>query len=109
MLLNKLGHHRRRIRHFNYCWVLLVFLEVCINFFKVVIRKMNLKYDDFQSRPILRNVVVIVWWVAIWNLVDFMVHHMARNDPLRKVSIYIGLLLMVLGVVYVDKGMMEYF
>jgi len=58
------------------------------------------------TRTITRSILIIVWWVCIWGLTDFVIHHMADKDPLRKVAFYIGLMVIVLGCVSLDPNML---
>ena len=54
-------------------------------------------------RTILDSVLVIVWWVSIWGITEYIVYHVNRKNPYRVFITYIGLLLMILGVVYLDE------
>ena len=55
------------------------------------------------TRTIFDSVLVIVWWVSIWGITEYVVHHINRKNPFRVFITYIGLLLMILGVVYLDE------
>jgi hypothetical protein len=66
-----------------------------------------MKTEDANSksvgRTIFDSVLVIVWWVSIWGITEYVVHHVNSKNPFRVFITYIGLLLMVLGVVYLDE------
>ena len=57
-------------------------------------------------RTIARSILIIVWWVSIWGLTDFIIHHMASKNPFRKVAFYLGLMAIVLGCVGLDPHML---
>ena len=58
------------------------------------------------TRTISRSILIIIWWVSIWGLTEFIIHHLADKDPLRKVVFYIGLIIIVLGCVGLDPNML---
>jgi hypothetical protein len=60
------------------------------------------------TRTLARSILIIVWWVCIWGLTDFIIHHMARKNPFRKIAFYIGLMAIVLGCVGLDPTMLNY-
>jgi hypothetical protein len=57
-------------------------------------------------KTVARSVFIIVWWVCVWGLTDYIIHHMASKDPFRKVIVYIGLMLLVLGTIGLDPHML---
>jgi hypothetical protein len=59
-------------------------------------------------KTIARSILIIVWWVAVWGLTDFIVHHMSNKCPLRKVAVYLGLMLLVLGTLGLDPNMLQH-
>ena len=58
------------------------------------------------TRTIIRSILIIVWWVSVWGLADFVIHHMANKDPYRKVVFYLGLMTIVLGTIGLDPHML---
>lgn len=60
------------------------------------------------TRTIARSILIIVWWVSIWGLTDYIIHHLAYKDPLRKVVFYVGLMIIVLGCVGLDPNMLHH-
>ena len=59
-------------------------------------------------KTVARSVFIIVWWVCIWGLTEHMIHHMSSKDPFRKVLVYIGLMLIVLGTLGLDPKMLNH-
>lgn len=60
---------------------------------------------DKMSNPfqtIARSILIIIWWVSVWGLADFIIHHMSSKDPARKIIFYIGTMLLILGTVGLD-------
>ena len=66
-----------------------------------------MKTEDANAKSTVKSVfdsiLVIVWWVSIWGITEYVVHHINSKNPFRVFITYIGLLLMVLGVVYLDE------
>jgi len=53
-------------------------------------------------KTVARSILIIIWWVCVWGLTDHVIHHMASKDPLRKLALYVGLILLVLGTIGLD-------
>lgn len=65
--------------------------------------------EDKSKTPlktILRSILIIIWWVCIWGLTDYLIHHMASKDVIRKPVLYIGLMLLVLGTIGLDPQLL---
>ena len=60
------------------------------------------------AKTIARSILLIIWWVCIWGLTDFVIHHLSNKDPLRKVAFYVGLLTIIIGCVGLDPNMLNY-
>ena len=63
---------------------------------------------DNPTKTIARSVLIIIWWVCVWGLTDFIIHHMANKDPYRKVAFYIGLMAIVLGTLGLDPHLLHH-
>jgi len=61
---------------------------------------------DVPIKTILRSFLIIVWWVSIWGITDFVIHHMSNKDPMRKIAFYIGLMLIVIGTIGLDPHLL---
>jgi len=59
-------------------------------------------------KTVARSIFIIVWWVCIWGLTEHIIHHMASKDPFRKILLYIGLMLLVLGTIGLDPKMLNH-
>jgi len=59
-------------------------------------------------KTIARSIMIIVWWVCVWGLTDYIIHHMASKCPIRKLAVYIGLMLLVLGTIGLDPHMLHH-
>jgi hypothetical protein len=59
-------------------------------------------------KTIARSIMIIVWWVCVWGLTDHVIHHMASKCPMRKLIVYIGLMLLVLGTIGLDPNMLHH-
>jgi hypothetical protein len=59
------------------------------------------------GKTIARSILIIIWWVCIWGLADHVIHHMASKDPLRKIVVYVGLMLLVLGTIGLDPNLLD--
>jgi hypothetical protein len=64
---------------------------------------MNLQ-DKTKSpiKTIARSILIIIWWVCIWGLTDYIIHHMSSKNIMIKPILYIGLMLLVLGTIGLD-------
>jgi hypothetical protein len=64
---------------------------------------MNLQ-DKTKSpiKTIARSILIILWWVCIWGLTDYIIHHMSSKNIMIKPILYIGLMLLVLGTIGLD-------
>ena len=60
------------------------------------------------TKTIARSILIIVWWVCIWGLTDYIIHHLSDKDPLRKVAFYVGLMVVVLGCIGLDPSMLQH-
>jgi len=58
------------------------------------------------TRTITRSILIIVWWVCIWGLTEFILHHIANKSTIHKVAFYIGLMLLILGTIGLDPHML---
>jgi len=59
-------------------------------------------------KTIVRSILIIVWWVAVWGLTDHVIHHMSNKSPMRKLALYVGLMLLVLGTIGLDPHMLHH-
>jgi len=59
-------------------------------------------------RTIARSILIIVWWVSVWGLMDMIVHHMSSKDPARKILFYIGNMIIVLGTIGLDPHVLHH-
>ena len=60
------------------------------------------------TRTIVRSILIIIWWVCIWGLTDYIVHHIASKSPYHKVVFYVGLILIILGTIGLDPQMLHH-
>lgn len=60
--------------------------------------------DKLKSpgKTVARSILIIIWWVCVWGLTDHIIHHMASKDPMQKIVLYVGLMLLVLGTIGLD-------
>jgi len=60
------------------------------------------------GKTVARSILIIIWWVCVWGLTDHVIHHMASKDPLRKIAVYVGLMLLVLGTIGLDPHLLHH-
>jgi len=67
--------------------------------------------DDKMANPvrtIVRSALIIIWWVCIWGLTDYFIHHISSKSPFHKIIFYIGLMVIILGTLGLDPHMLYY-
>jgi amino acid transporter len=70
-----------------------------------------MKRKDSNKTPIkiiVRSILIIIWWLCVWGLTDHIIHHMTFKNPMRKIAIYIGLMLLVLGTIGLDPNILQH-
>lgn len=52
--------------------------------------------------------LILLWWVAEWNIILLIVEHYADDSKLREFSIYIGILVTILLLMHFEPGLMRH-
>lgn len=60
------------------------------------------------TKTILRSLLIIVWWVCIWELVNYAIHYLSSKSLFQKPIIYIGLIAIILGTVGLDPHVLDH-
>lgn len=55
------------------------------------------------------STLVVLWWVGIWGITDWIVHHISGTNAMKKLILYIGLSAMVAGTVALSPDALEKF
>ena len=51
-------------------------------------------------------IMVILFWVSIWGLSDALVEHWSKED---KIKYYVGLLITISLILYINPGLIQHF
>ena len=62
-----------------------------------------------MERSLWTSTLVILWWVGVWGIMDWVVHHVSGAKPFRKLAMYLALLLLVGGTLYLKPEMESHF
>jgi hypothetical protein len=63
---------------------------------------MDFYYLIYKSLPVL-------WWIAIWGLVDLFVYNFLFDKKHILLIFYVTMLVIILGILYLDKKAETYF
>jgi hypothetical protein len=55
------------------------------------------------------SVLIVVWWIAIWGLIEIGLKQIVGNSQTLAVYAYSGMILAVLGIVYIHPHLIERF
>ena len=53
--------------------------------------------------------LVVVWWIALWGLIEIVLKSIVGNSVGKSVIAYILMIAFVLAIVYMNPGMVERF
>lgn len=53
--------------------------------------------------------LIVVWWIAIWGLIEIGLKQIVGNSQTLAVYAYSGMILAVLGIVYIHPHLIERF
>jgi len=55
------------------------------------------------------GVLIVIWWVGIWGLIETGVHYYARNSIPRALAIYSLLVTIVIIVIFYNPVIVDHF
>ena len=55
------------------------------------------------------SVLIVIWWIAIWGLIEIGLKQIVGNSQTLAVYAYTGMILAVLGIVYIQPDLIERF
>jgi hypothetical protein len=58
---------------------------------------------------LLISTLVIIWWIAIWGLIDIFLKQMLGNSTKKFITTYTLMAIAVLAIVYKYPGLLESF
>lgn len=53
------------------------------------------------------SLLIVLWWIAVWGLIDICLHRFIKNKPYNAICIYIGIIVFVLLIVYLNPDIYE--
>ena len=62
-----------------------------------------------KSRILGVSFLVVVWWIALWGLIEIVLKSIIGNSTKKHVSAYILMIAFVIGVVYIYPTIIERF
>ncbi len=61
------------------------------------------------QKPLLHNILTILWWVSIWGLTELAIDYAVKHHIPSRFIFYIGLILLVGAAVYFDPDLRSSF
>jgi len=58
---------------------------------------------------ILISFLVVVWWIALWGLIEIVLKSVVGNSVRKSIIAYVLMIAFVLAIVYLYPGMLERF
>ena len=62
---------------------------------------------SMKINMILIGILIVVWWVGVWGLIETCVHQIAKGNPLKCYVIYASMVFFVMFVVYLNPKLEE--
>jgi hypothetical protein len=56
---------------------------------------------------LLVSFVIILWWIGIWGFVETLVHQYSKGCPIRALTVYTGIMIVVICSVIVHPSLLE--
>ena len=53
--------------------------------------------------------LIVLWWIGIWGLVETIIHIYIRGSTLRALCVYVSMIVLVLFVVHMNTKIVDYF
>ena len=53
--------------------------------------------------------LIVIWWVGVWGLIETIIHQYIRGSPAKAIMIYSSMIALVIGVVYLNPKIIDYF
>ena len=61
------------------------------------------------GRILFISLLILIWWIGCWGVVETIVHLYVRGSTLKALSIYSFMIFLVIFIVYFNPTLMDHF
>ena len=65
------------------------------------------KKNNYES--VVKSVIIIIWWIAIWGTADIVIHHIFKGETMLELGLYLSMIAFVLFMVYLFPDLTLHF